>query len=38
MTKKEMHKGDVTETLNSPDDADKAFWDQIAESAKGTNL
>lgn len=38
MTKKEMHKGGVTETLNSADDADKAFWDQLAELAKGTSL
>lgn len=32
-----MHKDVVTETLNRADDADKAFWNQLAESAKGTN-
>lgn len=36
MTKKKMHMGGVTETLNRADDADKAFWDQLAKS--GTNL
>lgn len=30
--------GGVTETLNRTDDADKAFWEQLAESAKAPDL